>query len=520
MPAFGLRGKKMKFEGDAFISYAHLDNVELIEGRKGWVANFHRALEVRLAQLLGKQPQIWRDPKLAGNDVLGSALIDRIHRVAALISVISPRYVKSEWTRKELSEFFHAAEEQGGMRVQEKARIFKVLKTPVPVEMHPPELRSLLGYEFFKIDPETGRVRELDEVFGPEAQRDFWLRLDDLAHDICCVLEMMEGPQETSGEASVDKQSVYLAETTSDLREQREAIKRDLEQHGHTVLPAYTLPLISSELEVSVREDLAHCSMSIHPVGKNFSIVPEGATRSLVEIQNELAIERSQRNDFSRLIWMPPGLSADDERQRKVLDHLRMDPRVQQGADLLETSLEGLRTVYQERLQRGREPAKTANVSLGTKQSVSRLYLMYDKRDTDAVEPYADYLFEQKLEVMHPVFEGDEADIREDHEENLRFCDGAVIFYGSTNECWVRRKLREVQKSAGFGRTKPPAVVSILLVPTPAASEDEAWCGPVKQKYRTHEAMVISQLGGFSPDQLRPFLSRLTGWEAGRQPHA
>ena len=211
---------------------------------------------------------------------------------------------------------------------------------------------------------------------------------------------------------------------------------------------------------------------------------------------------------------------AEDERQRKVLDHLRMDPRVQQGADLLETSLEGLRTVYQERLQRGREPAKTANVSLGTKQSVSRLYLMYDKRDTDAVEPYADYLFEQKLEVMHPVFEGDEADIREDHEENLRFCDGAVIFYGSTNECWVRRKLREVQKSAGFGRTKPPAVVSILLVPTPAASEDEAWCGPVKQKYRTHEAMVISQLGGFSPDQLRPFLSRLTGWEAGRQPHA
>jgi hypothetical protein len=34
------------FEGDAFISYAHLDNVELVEGRKGWVANLHRALEV------------------------------------------------------------------------------------------------------------------------------------------------------------------------------------------------------------------------------------------------------------------------------------------------------------------------------------------------------------------------------------------------------------------------------------------------------------------------------------------
>ena len=35
----------MDFEGDAFISYAHLDDLELVEGRKGWVANFHRALE-------------------------------------------------------------------------------------------------------------------------------------------------------------------------------------------------------------------------------------------------------------------------------------------------------------------------------------------------------------------------------------------------------------------------------------------------------------------------------------------
>ena len=58
----------MHFEGDAFISYAHLDNVELIEGRRGWVSNLHRALEIRVAQLLGKEPRIWRDPKRQGND--------------------------------------------------------------------------------------------------------------------------------------------------------------------------------------------------------------------------------------------------------------------------------------------------------------------------------------------------------------------------------------------------------------------------------------------------------------------
>lgn len=59
----------MKFENDIFISYAHIDDQPLVEGKKGWVSNFHRALEIRLAQLLGRRSRIWRDPKLQGNDV-------------------------------------------------------------------------------------------------------------------------------------------------------------------------------------------------------------------------------------------------------------------------------------------------------------------------------------------------------------------------------------------------------------------------------------------------------------------
>ena len=120
-------------------------------------------------------------------------------QVALLVTVVSPRYLKSEWTIRELNEFWHAAEDQGGVHVSNKARVFKVLKTPVPIDKTPPELRGLLGYEFFKIDPETGKVRELDEIFGPEAHRDFWLKLDDLAHDIVALLEAMEGADTIAG---------------------------------------------------------------------------------------------------------------------------------------------------------------------------------------------------------------------------------------------------------------------------------------------------------------------------------
>jgi Domain of unknown function (DUF4062) len=478
-----------------------MDNVELVEGHRGWVSNLHRALEVRVGQLLGKQPHIWRDPKLQGNDFFEDTLMERLQHVAALVPIISPRYVKSEWTRKELDEFWKAAREQGGVRFADKVRIFKVLKTPVPLEMHPPELQPLLGYEFFKVDPETGRVRELDEIFGPEAQRDFWLKLDDLAHDICSLLEVVQ-KNEGGGPGTADSQRapVFLAETTSDLIEQRETIRRDLQQRGYTILPARSMAPVASELKNSFREDLARCQMSIHLIGRNYGLVPEGSVESLPEMQNELAIERHARGEFSRLLWIPPGLQVDDDRQRRVIDRFRTDPRTLNGADLLETFLEDLKTVIHDRLKRAERSQQHTQTSTGDNENLRRVYLICDQRDFEHTSVWADFLFEQRVEVIRPVFDGDEAEIRDYHEENLRTCDGALIFYGSANECWLRRKLRELQKSAGYGRSKPAPALGIALI-APRTAE--------KERFRTHEALVIPQFEGFSPEPLRPFVSRL-----------
>lgn len=485
----------MNFDADAFISYAHLDNLELIEGHHGWVTNLHRALEKRVAQFLGKLPRIWRDPKLQGNDLFAETIIERLRRVAVLVVVVSPRYVKSEWTRKELSEFWRAAQEQGGVRLHDKARIFKVLKTRVPVELHPPELQHMLGYEFFKVDLETGREHELDDIFGPQAQRDFWLRLDDLAHDICGLLEELECP-ETLGSS----EDVYLAETTMDLKEELEIIRRDLQQHGYTVRPTRQLSSVASEVKLTVAEELAQCQLSIHLVGKNYSLVPEGSTESLLEIQNELAIERGKKGGFSRLLWIPPGLQAEDLRQRQVVENLRMDPRISGGDDLLETFLEDLKTVIHGRLKRTQDLGRVPAAPTAAVGDLRRIYLIYDQRDAELVCPWVDYLYEQNLEVLRPVFEGDEAEIREYHNENLRTCDGALIFYGSANECWLRRKLGELQKSPGYGRTKPAPIIGISLVAPRNLN---------KEHFRTHEAMVIPQFNGFSPDPLREFVSGL-----------
>ena len=108
----------MEFEFDVFVSYAHFDNTSADEHQKGWVAKLHETLDRRLTQLLGKPTRIWRDPKLKGNDVFEEVLVERLKGVAVLVSVVSPRYVRSPWTTRELSEFLKAAEQQPGVQIQ------------------------------------------------------------------------------------------------------------------------------------------------------------------------------------------------------------------------------------------------------------------------------------------------------------------------------------------------------------------------------------------------------------------
>jgi hypothetical protein len=495
----------MNFDLDVFISYSHIDNEPLqpTKEHRGWVTQLHQALEKLVAQQLGKTPHIWRDPKLKGNDDFAETLVERLRRVAVIVSVVSPPYLSSTWTRRELMEFCKAVEQQRTVAVDNKKRIFKVLKTRVKLELQSPELQSLIGYEFFKIDPETDRVRPYNGVFGDQAERDFWTKAQDLAEDMCRLLEILKAPDDRPLPLSQGRATVFLAEATDDVKEQREAIRRDLLQNGYTVLPDGVLPRVASELENAVRDDLASCSMSVHTLGGSYGPIPEGAKTSLAEIQNDLAIERGEKDGFWRLLWIPPGLQINDDRQRHFIEHVRMDPRVQHSVDVLETGFEDLRTVIHDTLSSSETPT-TRRSSARPPGAAARLYLIYERRDVDAVSPWADFLFDQDVEVIPSLFEGDEGELREYHEENLCDCDGALIFFGAANERWLRRKLNEGRKSPGYGRTKAVPEVTICAIPPKTAE---------KEHFRTHDAVVVPQWDGLTPDAWRAFISRLKGGE-------
>lgn len=511
----------MEFKKDIFISYAHIDDQVFGAEQEGWISRFHKSLEVRLSQLIGRKPRIWRDPKLRGNDYFGDEIVDQFPEVALILSIVSPRYVKSEWCIKEIKSFHNVATKHGGIRVNNKSRIFKVIKTHVPFEEHPNEMKELLGYEFYKIDQETNRAREFSTIYGHESEQAYWTKLDDVAHDIAAILQELstvKGEKSTQVEAKEEnkpmvstgsKDAVYLAETSSGLTEERDIIKRELLGQGYEVLPNQHMPFIEADAENLIRESLDRSLFSIHLIGKRYGFIPEGANRSIVHLQNELAAEKSKATGLERIIWLPNSAEIsetdDAELLRSFISLVQTDAEAQAGADIFETPLTEVKFAITDKLEaikRRREEAKAnvQNADGASFEGLQSIYLICDQRDLDYTLDLEDYLFDKGYEVLVPAFDGDELQIRNDHQENLKLCDATLIYFGAANDLWMRAKQRDLLKIAGYGRSRPLRAKGIYI-----GQQNHTKA----ERIRSRDSVIINGTEGFSSELMQPFVNQI-----------
>jgi hypothetical protein len=121
----------MRFENHVFISYGRVDNITTSDEERAWVTRFHEDLAAYLSTNLGRQAEIWRDDWLHGNDLLENEILKQLLQTATLVSVLSKRYLVSEWCQKELEAFCRAAERNGGLSIRDKTRVFKVMLRPI-----------------------------------------------------------------------------------------------------------------------------------------------------------------------------------------------------------------------------------------------------------------------------------------------------------------------------------------------------------------------------------------------------
>jgi hypothetical protein len=488
------------YSNDVFISYSHIDNQPFGDPRGGWVDIFHEQLQNFVNVHVGRRTSVWRDKRLTGGEVFSAEIEQQLGTSAVLVSIISPGYLQSEWCNRELVGFTQAAQNRDSLRVGNLQRAVKVLRLPVERTALPPLLDEVLGAQFYRVDPASERARDLLLDPSQDAEKVFLARVDDVAQDLSRLLRAMA---EAGGAAAAAPpasaiDTVFLAWTTGDLGDERDRLRRELEARNYRVVPAGAPPLDGAGVREQVRDALREAKVAIHLIGAHYGFVPEGEERSIIELQSDEAIYQASTSTAARIFWLAPNAQSQDPRLRALVDRLQKQSTERGRVDLLANqTIEALKTLVLDRLNPASRAAPAA-----VKAASALVYLMCDQLDRADVGPIQDFLFDQALEVRLPLFEGDSEQIREEHYETLKECDGVLIFWGKAKEGWLRTMLRDLNKVFGLGRSGPYKAASLYLAELPDAN---------KESFRTREVSIIRPDRSFEPGVLRPFVAQLSG---------
>ncbi len=469
----------MKFNKDIFISYAHLDNNPLPPSEIGWISRFHESLEAFVSMRMGEKVRIWRDSKLRGDDIFSDEIVGQFRNTAILVSILTPRYIKSEWCPREMREFCEAAEKSGGVIVGHKSRVIKVIKTPIDRDNVLPDItRQVLGYEFFKYE-DGDTPLELDPAYGTEFAEAYNRKIATLAYDLKELLERLRDRDEVEGptpeQTDRDRPAIFLAECSYDLEDENEKMRIEFKTAGYRVLPEQ--PLLKSEARqvAEVERLLAECRLSVHLIGRSYGSVPDGPSqKSNVILQNGLGAAASRSRGLARIIWLPEGMRSDNPKQQAFIEALHRDANLQFGADLITASFEHLKAEIHRRLQQLQHPERPrVEVADAGSSGEKFIYLICTREDRSDTLPLRKALMKEGFSVEIPALEGDAAALRKVNERQLSQCDVVIVYYGAGDEAWKRSVDSDLKKLPSYRSGKPLRASFIYLAPPKTSDKEE-----------------------------------------------
>lgn len=519
----------MRFGRHVFISYAHIDNAQ--GASPGWVDRLHGKLDQVLSTRLGRQALIWRDQKLAGNDVFADQIVQQLPDCAVLVSVVSPRYVASEWCLREAHTYCEVASAPPGLVVDNKSRVFKVIKGPPPSQDPlPAPMRDTLGFDFY-VHSKDGQtesrdtddpVYELDACYSVDLEKKFNVAVARLAWDITQTLDRLAQAEADQGlpaaavaaanaAAAHGKPTVYLAECGYDRRQDREALRSELAMRGYPVLPDRPLPQDEAACVEQVAAMLARSALVVQLVGAAPGAVPDGpAQQSVVLLQNALAVRQAHVAALPRVLSVPAGTASTDPAHQAFIDALHRDSQAQFGADLITADLEAVKAAVRSALARIEAPPP-APPEQPLAAGAATVYVIFDEPDRKATVPLRKALAAAGLNLQTPVFDGDAAEVRRANQDRLTQCDAVLVFYGVGTEAWHASVESDLRRAGALRGARPaPLTFTWLAGPDSAAKADAV---------DMEEPGLIDGRAGFDAALLAPLIGALQG-EPGGGGHA
>ena len=491
------------------IIYSEEDDLQIQGDARGWVTNFFKFLSSLLVHMN------YGDLLLelcSFNHLKKSELKKNIMVVMVVSPLLDPQDQGYQLISSWLKEMTNAKK---GIQ-EDSERCLIVHKTIFNYERFP-ELIALNNYQLYEIDNATGLPREINRFFGLEAEKNYWMKLIDLSFDISQYLSFDTKRVKEEAPNKREK-TVYLAEVGKDLVVQRDMIRRELRSHGFEVLPKNPITGDRGDIEMAIKDNLSNARLSLHLIGEDYGERIEGHDLSMIDFQNEIAheytgimIKENAKNDekkrFGRLIWISQGIKNITERQKIFIENIKTEAALHEETEVLEVDLEEMKSIVIEEIETGgRFQSITREISgyqePSKKDSSKIIYLILDREDLEEGQVIAKTLKKKGYRVVQPIFEGALVDVRYIHQENLKRCDAAIIYFGNTSEAWIKTKLQDLMKSPGFGRIKKIQAKAVYF-----KGENKMDINYLKK----NNTMTLGDQTPFKLLHLKPFLTLLEG---------
>jgi hypothetical protein len=446
---------------DLFVSYAHDDDVTIGDAKWGFVTQLVSDLVKEAGRKVRGELDVWWDrSKLGGDSPVTPDIVGAASAAAAIVVIVSPAYLRSEWCRRERSTFLTALMQHG-----RSGGVFLVAIDDLDHSELPPEFQDLIPFNFWKAVPDEQTARLLRYDF-PSDRELYYDRLSGLVQKVANYLNRLVAPETPHGTvqaspvpapvgATAEGPAVVLAEVTDDLVQQREEVKAYLEQLGFNVLPKKRYSRDDVDLHCKqLSDDLENARLFVQLLGPlvgDRSDYPRG----MAWLRYALA---HARMPIERVVqWRDPRLEVD-----KIDDG---DARELLGLPTVRSC--GLQELKQEvaaLLQnRGREPAM---VRRGGPKCI---FVNADRNDRAFAGEVAQWLSEQGYIVLESPTTDDPAEWRAEWESYVRECEALMLVFGRTRPGWVTQQFMQSRKVFAQ-REAEIELVSICIGPPPADS--------------------------------------------------
>lgn len=427
-----------------FISYAHADNSTFDEHTPGWVSGFVDKLQKAIAMKAGgSQIECWMDFRLEPQRAVNDELRRRIRESKCIVAFMSPRYLESEWCRKEMAAF---VELMGG---RANDRVFLVEMLPTERDEWHHGIQSVGGVQMWCCGLEQPEAMILGwPTPNPKEDRDYWKQLNRLADILARQIHNPPPPTPPAVTlpapaapipASPAAKTIWIAEPTDDVLEQRDSLSALLQGLGHRILPAGDYPQHQAEaFRQALDCDLKQADLLVQLLGGLPGRKPAWSETRFVQLQAEAASAEAQRRKLPLQLWRMPGIDLDS-----VTDPVHR-ALLQRAAD---SDWEAFRQQLIELL---------ADQPMAPPPHPLSVIINADKPDRDLGLQVQHLLGELEVDATlaaEPLPTQPPAEYRRNLEELWGDSHGVLIVYGTAPPMWVQTHHAHARKVLALKRT-------------------------------------------------------------------